>query len=123
VIDGRFMAGLLGLAVLGCLAGWPLVDHRDGGPAALVAGIAFSVSSLGLGHHWIRWSARRAPGRFVGAVMGAFAARVVALVLFALGLAFGTGVDLTVALLTVVASHLTLGALELVYLKWTDALG
>jgi hypothetical protein len=28
-----------------------------------------------------------------------------------------------VALLTVLASHLTLGALELVYLKWTDALG
>ena len=123
MIDARFLTGLLALAVLGGLAGWPLVDHLEGGPPALVAGIAFSVVSIGLGHHWIRWSARRASGRFVGAVMGAFAARVVALVVFALGLAFGTGVDLTVALLTVVASHLTLGALELVYLKRTDALG
>ncbi|MGH7543507.1 MAG: hypothetical protein ACREK7_06160 [Gemmatimonadota bacterium] len=123
MIDGRFLAGLLALAALGGLAAWPLVDHLEGGPAGLAAGLAFSVLSLGLGHHWVRWSARRAPGRFVGAVMGAFAARVVALVVFALGLAFGTGVDVTVALVTVVASHLTLGALELVYLKRTDALG
>jgi hypothetical protein len=123
VIDGRFLAGLLALAGVGGWAAWPLVDHLAGGPAGLLAGIAFSVSSLGLGHHWIRWSVRRAPGRFAGAVMGAFAARVVALIAFALGLAFGTGVDVTVALLTVVASHLTLGALELVYLKRTDALG
>ena len=123
MIDGRFLAGLLALAALGGLAAWPLVDHVDGGPAGLLAGILFSVLSLGLGHHWIRWSARRAPGDFVGAVMGAFLARVVALIAFALGLAFGTGVDLTVALLTVVASHLTLGSLEIVYLKRTDALG
>ncbi len=123
MIDGRFLAGLLALAALGGLAAWPLIDHLDGGPAGLLAGTLFSVVSLGLGHHWIRWSARRAPGHFVGAVLGAFAARVVALVVFALGLAFGTGVNVAVALLTVVASHLTLGALELVYLKRTDALG
>lgn len=123
MIDGRFLAGLLALAALGGLAALPLVEHLDGGPAGLLAGTLFSVSSLALGHHWIRWSARRAPGRFAGAVMGVFAARVVALIVFALGLAFATGVDMTVALLTVVASHLTLGALELVYLKRTDALG
>lgn len=122
MIDGRFLAGLLALVVLGGWVARPLVDHLDGGPAGLLAGLAFSALSLGLGHHWIRWSARRAPARFVGAVMGVFAVRVVALVGFALGLAFGTGVDLAVALLTVVGSHLTLGALELVYLKRTDAL-
>lgn len=123
MIDGRFLAGLLALAALGGLAAWPLVDHLEGGPAGLAAGTAFSVLSLGVGHHWIRRSAQRAPGRFVGAVMGMFAARVVALVAFALVLAFGTGVDLAVALLTVVASHVTLGMIELVYLKRTDALG
>lgn len=123
MIDGRFLAGLLALAALGGWAAWPLVDHLDGGPAGLLAGTLFSVLSLGLGHHWIRRNARRDPGDFVGAVMGAFATRVVALIVFALGLAFGTDVDLAVALLTVVASHLTLGALELVYLKRTDALG
>lgn len=123
MIDGRFLAGLLALAAVGGLAAWPLVDHLDGGPAGLLAGIGFSVLSLALGHHWIRWNARRPPGHFVGGVMGAFAVRVVALVAFALGLAFGTDVDLAVALLTIVASHLTLGALELVYLKRTDALG
>lgn len=123
MIDGRFVAGLLAVAALGGLAARPLVDHVNGGPGGLLAGIVFSVVSLGLGHHWIRRSARRAPGRFVGAVLGAFAARVVALIVFALALAWGTGLDLTVALLTVVASHLTLGALELVYLNRTDALG
>ena len=67
MIDGRFLAGLLLVAALGGLAAWPLVDHLNGGPAGLLAGIVFSVVSLGLGHHWIRRSARRAPGRFVGA--------------------------------------------------------
>ena len=123
MIDGRFLAGLLALAALGGLAAWPLVDHLEGGPGGLAAGTLFSVLSLGVGHHWIRWSARRAPGRFVGAVMGMFAARVVALVAFALVLGFGTAVDMAVALLTVLASHLTLGMIELVYLKRTDALG
>ena len=123
MIDGRFLAGLAGLASLGGLAFRPLGEPLEGGPAGLLAGLAFSVTSVALGHHWIRWNARRAPGRFVGAVLGAVAARVVARVVFAHGLAFGTGVDVTVALVTVVASHLGLGALELVYLKRTDALG
>ena len=70
MIDGRFLAGLLALAALGGLAAWPLVDHLDGGPAGLLAGIAFSVVSLGLGHHWIRWSARRGVNRAPGGPRG-----------------------------------------------------
>ena len=123
MIDGRFLGLLLGLTVLGAVAGWPLAGHLRGGPEGLAAGLGFAVLSFALGHHWIRWSAGRAPGRFVGAVLGLFAARVVALLGFALLLAFATGAHLTVALLTAVAAHFVLGAVELVYLKRTDALG
>lgn len=123
MIDGRFLGLLLGLALLGVVAGWPLAGHLEGGPEGLAAGLGFAVLSFALGHHWIRWSADRAPRRFVGTVLGLFAARVVGLLGFALVLAFATGAHLTVALLTVVVAHFALGAAELVYLKRTDALG
>ena len=43
MIDGRFVAGFLALAALGGLAARPLVDHVNGGPGGLLAGIVFSV--------------------------------------------------------------------------------
>ncbi|MGH7550983.1 MAG: hypothetical protein ACREMD_03080 [Gemmatimonadota bacterium] len=123
MIDGRFLGLLAALAVAGGVAGWSLVDHLEGGPQGLVAGLVFSVLSFAVGHHCIRWSAQRSPGRFVGTVLGVFAGRVVALLGFALVVAFGIEAHVAVALLTVVAAHFSLGAAELVYLKRTDALG
>lgn len=123
MIDGRFLGLLAALAVAGGIAGWTLVDDLDGGPQGLVAGLVFSVLSFAIGHHCIRWGARRSPGRFVGTVLGVFAGRVVALLGFALVVAFALEAHAAVALLTVVAAHFSLGAAELVYLKRTDALG
>lgn len=122
MIDGRFLALMGGLAAAGAAAGWPLVDRLEGGPQGLAAGLGFSIASFGLGHHWIRRSARRDPRRFVGALLGVFAARVVALLGFALVLALTTEAHLAAALLTVVAAHFALGAAEVVYLQRTDGL-
>lgn len=123
MIDWRFLGGLTALLAVAALPAWLLVESVDGGPAGLVAGLAFSLASTGLGFHWIRRSAGRGDRHFTTALLGGFLARVVALLAFAFALAFATTANLAVALLTVVATHLVLGLGEIVYLHRTDALG
>lgn len=122
MIDWRFLAGLVALlALTGWLAG-PLVDGLPGGPAGLTAGLLFSLVSLAAGYHWVRWSAGRGDRPFMTALLGGFLARVLGILVFASALAFATRVNLSVALLTVVAAHFVLGVVEIVYLNRTGAL-
>ena len=122
MIDWRFVGGLAVL-VAGVAAGaWQWVDRFDGGQAGLLAGLSFSFVSLVVGFHWIRWSVTRGHTKFMIAVLGGFAARVVGLLAFALILAFATNVSVAVALLTIVAAHFVSGAAEIVYLNRTGNL-
>lgn len=123
MIDWRFLGGLVALLALAGWAAWPLVDGLAGGPAGLLAGLAFSLASLALGFHGLRWGAARGQRHFMGAILGGFLGRVLALGVFALLLATVADAHLTVALLTVVAAHLVFGMAEIVYLQRTDALG
>ena len=100
----------------------PFVGPWEGGAPGLAAGAAFSFVSLAAGHHGIRWGASRGGSAFLAAVVGATVARVVALPVFALGLAFGTDAHLAVALVTVVVLHVVFGIVEIVYLKRTGTL-
>jgi len=122
VIDVRFLALLAAGLAGGAALGWRWVTDVPGGPGGLAAGLAFSFASLGLGHHAVRRGAARGERPFLAAVLGGTAARVLALAAFALGLAYGTGLDLVVALLTVVAAHIVFGIVDVVYLQRTGAL-
>jgi hypothetical protein len=121
VIDARFALALAALLALGGLAAWPLVGPLRGGATGLVAGLAFSFTSLVLGLGSLRWGLARSPRHVVMALLGSMAARVVALITFALVLALATRAHLAVALLTVVAAHIIVGWAEVVYLKRTGA--
>lgn len=114
-VDWNFLAILVGGTALLAIPGWHLVADVDGGRAGLVSGLAFSLVSVAAGFHWIRWSAARDGRTFLVAVMGSTLARVIAILVFALALAFGTTVSLVVALLTVVAMHIAFGFVEIVY--------
>jgi len=123
MIDLRYLALLIALAGASAAAAWPWVDRWPGGREGLVAGLGFSLMSLGIGFHVVRRSARRGGSRFFAAVVGSTLARVLGLLALALILARIPDVHLGVALLTVVALHFALGALEIVYLQRTDTLG
>lgn len=123
MIDVRYLALLLALAAAVAAAAWPWVDRWPGGREGLVAGLAFSIASLGIGFHVLRRSARRGGSRFFAAVVGSTVARVAGLLALALILAGEPGIHVGVALLTVVGLHFALGTLEIVYLHRTDALG
>lgn len=122
-VDGRFLVLLVGITAVFAAPAWGLVDRFDGGRAGLGLGLAFSLASLAIGFHWIRWSAAGEAKRFVAAVMGSLTARVVATLVFALVVAFGTTANLAVALLTVVAMHIVFGMIEIAYFHRTEALG
>jgi hypothetical protein len=122
VIDWRFVGGLAVLVAVVATGAWQWVDRFDGGQAGLLAGLGFSFVSLVVGFHWIRWSVTRGHTKFMIAVLGGFAARVVGLLAFALILAFATNVSVAVALLTIVAAHFVFGAVEIVYLNRTGNL-
>jgi hypothetical protein len=121
MIDARFALTLAGLLALAGLAAWPLVGRWPGGEAGLAAGLVFSFASLVIGLAGIRWGLARSPRHMVTALLGSMAARVVALIVFTLVLAFGTRAHLAVALLTVVAAHIVVGGAEIAYLKRTGA--
>ncbi len=122
MIDWRFVGGLAVLVAVVATGAWQWVDRFDGGQAGLLAGLGFSFVSLVVGFHWIRWSVTRGHTKFMIAVLGGFAARVVGLLAFALILAFATNVSVAVALLTIVAAHFVFGAVEIVYLNRTGNL-
>lgn len=122
MIDWRFVGGLAVLVAVVAVCAWQWVDRFDGGQAGLLAGLGFSFVSLGVGFHWIRWSVTRGHTKFMIAVLGGFAARVVGLLAFALILAFATNASVAVALLTIVAAHFVFGAVEIVYLNRTGNL-
>jgi hypothetical protein len=122
VIDWRFVGGLAVLVAVVAAGAWQWVDRFDGGQAGLLAGLGFSFVSLVVGFHWIRWSVTRGHTKFMVAVLGGFAARVVGLLAFALILAFATNVSVAVSLLTIVAAHFFFGAVEIVYLNRTGNL-
>lgn len=122
-MEWRFLALMAGGTALLALPAWFLVEDLDGGRAGLVAGVAFSLASVALGFHWIRWSVARDGRTFLVAVMGSMVARVVGLLVFALALAYGTTVNLVVALLTVVAMHVVFGFVEIGYFHRTEAIG
>jgi len=123
VIDWRFVGGLAVLVVVVAAGAWHWLDRFNGGHAGLLAGLGFSFVSLVVGFHWIRWSVTRGHTKFVIAVLGGLAARVVGLLAFALILAFATNVSVAVALLTIVAAHFVFGAVEIIYLNRTGNLG
>lgn len=123
MIDARFAGGLAVILAAAGLAAWPLVGSLAGGRAGLLAGLGFSYVSLVVGLAVIRRGLNRGPRGLVTALLGAMAARVVALLAFALILAFATRAHVAVGLLTVVAAHLVVGAAEIVYLKRMDAFG
>lgn len=122
-IDVRFLALLVGITAVAAVPAWFAVGRFDGGRPGLALGLGFSLASLAIGFHWIRWSARGEGKRFVAAVMGSMTARVVATLVFALVVAFGTTANLAVALLTVVAMHIVFGMIEVAYFHGTEALG
>jgi fatty acid desaturase len=122
VIDARYLGALAALATLAALAAWPWVDRWPGGREGLLAGIAFSLVSLGAGYHALRWGARSGGSKLFAAVVGSTLARVAALLAVALALAGGSDAHVAVALLTIVVLHLVLGTFEILYLKRTDAL-
>lgn len=123
MIDVRYLAFLTAVAAAVVAAVWPWVDRWPGGREGLVAGLGFSLLSLGVGFHVLKRSAGRGGSRFFAAVVGSTLARVVALLALALALAGEPGIHVGVALLTIVGLHFALGALEIVYLLRTDALG
>ena len=123
MIDARYLAALTALATLAAAGAWPWVDRWPGGREGLLAGIAFSLVSLGAGYHALRWGARGGGSMLFAAVVGSTLARFAGLFALALGLAWATDAHVAVALLTVVALHLMLGTFEILYLKRTDALG
>lgn len=123
LVEWRFLALLAGGSALLAIPAWFLVGDVDGGRSGLVAGMAFSLASVALGFHWIRWSAARDGRTFLVAVMGSMLARVIGLLVFALALAFATAVSLVVALLTVVAMHVVFGFVEIGYFHRTEAIG
>ncbi len=121
MIDPRFAGGLAVVLTAAAAAAWPLVGRLPGGHAGLAAGLGFSYVSLVLGLEALRRGIGRGPRATVTALLAAMAARTVALVAFALVVAFATRAHLALALLTVVATHLVVGVAEIVYLKRTDA--
>ena len=123
MIDVRYLAILIALAALAAAAGGFWVDRWPGGREGLVAGLAFSLGSRGIGYDVLRRSARRGGSRFFAAVVGSTVARVAGLLALALMLAGRPGIHLEVALLTVVGLHFALGTFEILYLQRTDALG
>lgn len=122
-VDVRFLGLAAGVTAAGGALAWPLVDGLDGGRSGLLAGLAFSLASVVLGYHWLRWSARREGRTFLIAALGGFTARVAAVLLFALAIAFGTAANLVVALLTVAVLHVLLGFVEIAYFHRTEAIG
>ncbi len=122
MIDWRFVGGIAVLVAAVAAGAWQWVDRFDGGQAGLLAGLGFSFVSLVAGFHWIRWSVTRGHTKFMIAVLGGFAARVIGLLAYALILAFATNVSVAVALLTIVAAHFVFGAVEIVYLNRTGNL-
>lgn len=123
MIDVRYLGALLALAVLVAGAAWPWIDRWPGGRAGLVAGLVFSLVSLGAGYHALRWGARGGDTKLFGALVGATLARLLGLAILGIALARGSAANLEVALLTVVGMHFVLGTFEILYLKRTDALG
>lgn len=121
MIDARFTLALAAFLALAGLTAWPFVARLPGGGTGLVAGLGFSFVSLALGMGGIRWGLARGPHHMVRAFLAAMAARVVALMAFALILVFATHAHLAVGLLTVVAAHLVVGAVEIGYLHRTGA--
>ena len=123
-IDWRFVVLLTGLTALLTVPAWWGVDRWEGGREGLVAGVTFSLASLALGFHWVRWSVSDGGGEsFVVAVLGSVTARVIATLVFALAVAWGTSADPAVALLTVVAMHIVFGLIEVAYFHRTETLG
>ena len=123
MIDVRYMAALIALAALVAGMAWPWIDRWPGGREGLLAGLAFSLVSLGAGYHALRWGARRGDTKLFGALVGATLVRLVGLAVLGIALARSSLAHLEVALLTVVIMHFVLGTLEILYLKRTDALG
>ncbi|MGH7567238.1 MAG: hypothetical protein ACREK2_10450 [Gemmatimonadota bacterium] len=122
MIDARYLGALAALATLSAVAAWPWVDRWPGGREGLLAGIAFSLVSLGAGYHALRWGARSGGSKLFAAVVGSALVRIAALLAVALALASGSEAHVAVALLTIVVLHLVLGTFEILYLKRTDAL-
>jgi hypothetical protein len=122
VIDARYLVALAALGTLVAAAAWPWVDRWPGGREGLLAGIAFSLVSLGVGYHALRWGARSGGSKLFAAVVGSALVRIAALLAVALALAWGSDAHVAVALLTIVVLHLVLGTFEILYLKRTDAL-
>jgi uncharacterized protein YqgC (DUF456 family) len=122
MIDARYLIALAALAALVAAFAWSWVDHWPGGREGLLAGIAFSLVSLGAGYHALRWGARAGGSKLFAAVVGSTLARFVALPALALALAWRSDAHVAVALLTIVVLHLVLGTFEILYLKRTDAL-
>jgi hypothetical protein len=123
VIDVRYLGALLALASLVAGAAWPWIDRWPGGREGLLAGIAFSLVSLGAGYHALRWGARRGDTKLFGALVGSTLARLAGIALLGIALSRGSTAHLETALLTVVGMHFVLGTFEILYLKRTDALG
>lgn len=122
-IDWRFLALLVGGTAILAAPAWLVVDRWDGGRTGLLAGASFSLASLALGFHWIRWSVANGGKAFVVAVMGGTTARILATLVFALAVALGTSANPAVALLTVVAMHIVFGLIEIAYFHGTGSLG
>lgn len=122
MIDWRFLATLAAGSAIAASAGWAWVDRFEGGREGLLAGIGFTLVSIGAGFHALRWGARGDPQRFLGAALGSMLVRLLALVAFAVLVAWATEAHVAVALLTAVAAHFVFGAYEIVYLKRTDSL-
>lgn len=117
-MNAWFAAGLALILAISGLAAWPLTGRIDGGHAGLLAGLGFAYASLVLGFLAIRGGLRsESPAALVRAILGGMAARVVALMTFALIVAFATRAHLGVALATIVVAHLVVGPAEIVYLK------
>lgn len=122
MIDVRYLIALTALAALTAAVAWPLVDRWPGGHEGLIAGLAFSLVSLGTGYHALRWGARGGGSKLFAAVVGSALARFAALLAMGLALAWASDAHVAVALLTIVVLHLVLGTFEILYLKRTDAL-
>ncbi|HET6617257.1 MAG TPA: hypothetical protein VFH69_05560 [Gemmatimonadota bacterium] len=123
MIDARYLAALLALAGLVAAVAWPWIDRWPGGREGLLAGLAFSLVSLGAGYHALRWGARRGDTKLFGALVGATLARLVGIALLGIVLSRSSLANLEVTLLTVVVLHFVLGTFEILYLKRSDALG
>lgn len=122
MIDWRFLAGLVAITVVIAAPAWRFVGSHAGGSTGLAAGLAFSFVSLGLGFHWIRWSVGRGNRHFTAALLGGTLARIIGLMVFALAVAYGTNLNLAVALVSAVTGFFLMAVYEIIYLHRTGIL-